>query len=577
MGQSRDIDRFGSGGPGAQGVPILTSPDLTTSLTLQRSRIEPPLHNTSREPIGIALHVTAGAILLLFAASHLGFVFIHDLSHDLQNPVFPFLSNRALYALSAVVETLLGVVCIRRAGHVLTNVGLLTFVATFFWYRWAFEYNGGTHCGCLGLLGRLFHVSKTSERAIPIATLVFLVIATVPWLYRCSRQAACYLLNRKVILFFATLAACNVALGQTVEVLGGVELQDYNPRTGSLYTNQHARSTFAVTLSGKAWRVCITNSDWPRWSAQLVFDGTNTYTILPFSTALHIPFGGFSGTPASASDRQAVSIEPSPRFIQEGTENMGLSLLWITYGFPCDSTNKAAPLEVPLSGARHHLASFGYRWNVFTQKGGRFVERCDMVRDTTLDLSLKNELFRRELDYPETLVAYNQHRLELASRSQLPSGFVKARYRCCDVFETNGISIPVRSTYEVFDFNFASPSKPSRPSRVIALKTTAVNLRQGTECLLPVVSATTQVKDYRYKETDRVRMFKYAEYTLNPGDAWRSGSDPEILARVTDWMKHGPKLHRFGANYRTWTAWAVLLVLALPLVFTLFRRKEEAK
>ena len=49
----------------------------------------------------------------------------------------------------------------------------------------------------------------------------------------------------------------------------------------------------------------------------------------------------------------------------------------------------------------------------------------------------------------------------------------------------------------------------------------------------------TQVADYRYKRTNSTHIYKYAEYELKPGDAWKSADDPVLLARADDWLKHG--------------------------------------
>jgi thiol-disulfide isomerase/thioredoxin len=53
------------------------------------------------------------------------------------------------------------------------------------------------------------------------------------------------------------------------------------------------------------------------------------------------------------------------------------------------------------------------------------------------------------------------------------------------------------------------------------------------------------VADYRYKRANEARIFKYAEYTLKPGDSWRSADDPALLAKAEEWLKHGQERMRF--------------------------------
>jgi hypothetical protein len=517
------------------------------------------------------LHLLAGIVLFLFAASHFGFLAIRDGNHDLKNPVFTFISNRGVYAVAAVLETAIGIACLRRRGRNTTNVVVWMFVAAMVWYRWAFHYVGGDNCGCLGFLGKLLHANKTQEKAIPVAALILLALTTTPWLCRVFCRSISRYTTWMIVLAALLFPAFQSASGeQIIEVIGTVDLQDYNPNTGQPHKDQHSLNTFAVTLSGDKFRICITNNDWPQWAAQVNFDGTNTYTILPFSNALHPPFGAQkSNTNPPPTDLQRVIIEPSSRFIQRDTENLGLSMTWLTYCFSCQwsPTNSAGLIELslPLSGARRQLGAFGYKWVIVPSEGGRFVNKCDVVRDKSLDLGKEEELLRPEFDYPETLTEYNENVFDLTDRYQIASGLVKSRYRCLDLLGTNGIVIPIQSTFESF-INPVSPDSSHRPFRIIKLKATTINVRDGVENLLPRVSTLTAVEDYRYKRADKVRIFKYAEYKLNPGDPWKSSHDPELLAQAVDWMQHGRKFKHFANQSKVLTTWLVLLFLIGPLI-----------
>jgi hypothetical protein len=515
-------------------------------------------------------------LLLLFGISHFGFLTVQDVNHDLRSTVFPFLTNRYLYFSAAVLETIAGVLCLRRRGEGLTNVFILSFVAVIVWYRWAFHYTGGQSCGCLGLLGRLLHVSKMQESSIPVAALGFLVCSTTPWMCRVLRN----LLSRSsAVTLVMLLLLQNIYSGaQSITADGVVDLQEYNPGTGAAYADQHSRSTFNVVVSGDSVRFSITNIDRPAWRATFVYDGTNSYTILPFANAARVPFGAASrvltNTPA---EQQQVFIEPSSRLLLRSTENIGVAMLWITFGLCPQSarSNNIGLVEIPMPSAdpRSNLGAFGYKWLIRSLPGGRFASSCDILRDRLLDLADARELLRSDLDYPETLSQYNRHMVNLAARKELSSGFLKARYICTESLETNGIVVPLVSKYEVY----LSPSSRPRPWRIVNLNVTSVRpMAGGPEGFLPPVLAPTRVIDYRYKVVKNSRIFKYAEYGLEPGDHWRPDKDPVILAQARDWVEHGRKYTSFTSR-RSWVAWLLLGLLLAPLVIFTYVRVRQPK
>ncbi len=130
-----------------------------------------------------SLHCFAGTLLILFALSHFAFLRISGFEGRLPNPVFPFFTNNGLYLTAGFIEGLAAVACFRFPGRDWTNVIVLTFVTIMLLYRWAFVFNGGSDCNCLGLLGKLLHVSKREERTTPNLALLYLVFTTIPWFY----------------------------------------------------------------------------------------------------------------------------------------------------------------------------------------------------------------------------------------------------------------------------------------------------------------------------------------------------------------------------------------------------------
>jgi len=329
---------------------------------------------------------------------------------------------------------------------------------------------------------------------------------------------------------------------QTIVISGSVELQDYNPTTGKPHTNQHSRSSFVVMLSGDSWKCSVTNVDWPQWHAEFAYDGTNTYTILPFEKALFAPFRGDWNTNPPSTGLHFLAIEPSDLFLQRGVDNYGLFTVWLTYGL-CPQrlkTNKLGLVDRPLSGARQHPGGFGYKWLVDASPDGRFANRCEVVRDKALDLDYTGEFFRRELDYPETRQQIKEYEQHLAGRRNTPTGYVKYRYTCTDWWRTNGFMIPAAASLELS----ISPRDGLLPWRVTKLKAANVTVRAGRQNLLLQIVAPTQVQDYRYKRANESHIFKYAEYWLKAGESWKPANDPKLVAEAEEWLRSGPEIER---------------------------------
>ena len=96
-----------------------------------------------------------------------------------------------MYLIAGLFEAATGLLCLRFRGRDAANIVILTFVGVILWYRWAFYYTGGTQCSCLGILGRLLHLSKTQEKVLPILALIVLTMTTLPWLIRiCFRRSS---------------------------------------------------------------------------------------------------------------------------------------------------------------------------------------------------------------------------------------------------------------------------------------------------------------------------------------------------------------------------------------------------
>lgn len=516
------------------------------------------------------LHCLAGFLLLLFATSHFAFRRLPDSYHDLQNTVFPFLSNRDMYLIAALFEMGAGLCCLAFRGRDSVNTAILIFVGTMLWYRIAFNFTGGEHCSCLGLLGKLIHVTKTQESVIPVLTLFILTLTTTPWLLRlCQglfrrRHAAPLLL---CCLLFASDRAHAV---QVTEIRGQYHYADYNPRTGILYTNQQGDFHFIAILAPTWWRILVTNDINPTLWSELRFDGTNTLTFCPYAPP-------FFTDEAARTNEVFVSITKSPYYLSAVSDWAFASIPWLTYGLDPAFVvpNKAGVVEIPLpwETSRIKPAAHGWDWKIVPSENGRFVAACLVLRRKQLDLaSPSKELLRTELDYPSSIAQKNRCLDSLDYRHQIPDGFVETDYQCTDWFETNHSIFPLKAQIVRFSPSWKFPRQKS------SLRAESVRVYEINASIFKQPPTAGIVNDYRYKKSNSSRIFRYAEYALQPGENWKSDMDPFLLLQANEWLKHGPRYDAFdrGKNILMWVLGIIFLVIT-PAVLALITKNRRTK
>jgi hypothetical protein len=519
-----------------------------------------------RPPVSICLHSIAAILLCLFGLSHIGFLTINDIYHDLPNAVFPFLTNWTLYLITAILELSTGVLCWKMRGFHSTNIVILTFVGVILFYRWAFRFTGGTECGCTGLLGRLLHISKSHEAAVSRTALIILVLTTIPWI--CSLFKRLHKRFYRSTIAILALSAYQMVGANTIEIHGLLDTSEYNPQTGVAYTNQQTHSTFVVTICDNQYKICLTNSDDASWF-EFVYDGTNSYT---FNSLRNLSNFETEDTNADL----AVTIEPSARYLPAVWDNGG-SVVWIAYGLKPEflHTNKNGLVDIPLPGyvPRRNPGEFGWKWLISFTPDGRFVSDCQVIRDKSLDIDTEKEFLRFEMDYPETVGNYNKYMVDLRTRQNYPNGYLKESYRCLEWYNTNGISIPKKSKFEAN----LSPYFTEHPWHVADIEATGIVVREGSERILPGISNLTIVHDYRYKRSNKTRIFRYAEYTLKSGDSWKSDNDPELLAKASDWLIHGKKYNTFGEENKRTIVWSLLVLLTMIPIMAMLWEISKTK
>jgi len=526
-----------------------------------------------------SLHVFAGILLLLFAFSHFAFLRISGFEGGLPNAVFPFFTNNDLYFAAGFLEGLTAVACFRFCGRDFTNIIVLTFVTIMLLYRWAFNFTGGSHCGCLGLLGKLLHVSKREETIIPNLALLYLISTTIPWFYsalRAVRQRA--LLKLWISLTAALSLQPTHASGEgstTIEVYGEYHAAAQNPQSGKTYHDSRrvdASFVVIVIMGGNAWKVCATNLNTGQ-VGQIWCDGIETYT------SETVEKGG-------TSPSTIVTVSPSQFYLGSYSgDYLDMSLPWLTYCLSPDmiapDTNGIIALPIPWMNPRVSLGAYLYKW-IISPSEGQFIESLSTVRDNALDLSDDQALLRSDFVYPSSIGGYNRERTTLNFLRTIPNGWVETKFKCTQWYHTNHILIPAESEIQHYMFPGAA-SRPPFPHPLFYGKLKAINVillkAQGHNWLPTSASQESHVFDFRYRQANKTRIYRYAEYTLHPGESWKSADDPTLLSQAARYLKHGPRFDAFFyPNKRNNLVWLLFgFVILIPVMAVLWNKHKKTK
>ncbi len=516
------------------------------------------------------LHLFAAVMLLFFSASHFGFLLISNPEGNSRNTVFPFLTDNHLYLFAAVFELFTALMIYVYRGNSVANIVILTFVGIILTYRWAFYFTDGKHCGCLGLLGRLLHISKNLEQLIPRIALLSLFVTTLPWICRTGCNFSAWLRSKAAILILILTPMLSSVEADTIVVHGEYNGAAYNPQTGELYNDKRkVQATFTVYLSGQFWKICSTNSNTGA-VGELWYDGKDTY---------------FRNTQVSygqpPSNITFVSISSSPIFLPLD-DDRHMSILWLAYAFSPNMVPKSGTLPIPWPGVRRNTSAFGYRWDVTPSTDGRFASQITFILDHKLILSNQEELLRPEFIYPmDTQELYNSAIRGVERKRLLPDGFVKGTYECTDWFETNSVLVPKKaqltSNYSSLD-DFNGKRLFIYPSTILNLRANSVEFSDADVDMTPPVTEETKVADFRYRKVESSRVYRGALYDLKAGDEWKTDHDSALLAEQADYLRHGPKINESGIlirykNYLVWLLFAILI--AVPATIILKKRKQN--
>lgn len=520
-------------------------------------------------------HCFDGLLLLLFAGSHFLMLTVPSSSFGTINTVFPFLTNGVLYFLAGILEMAVGGICLWKRGRSSANLAIFLFLTVIVWYRLALRYTGTARsCECLGALGRALHLSKAQEHVVPLVALGLLSVTILPGLgsiFRFTRRSG---LGAAKVLALGLLALpYNGASGQqTLRVTGTYEVQHCNPGNGTEYANAHKSVSFCYTLSGAAWTIFATNigpggEGWRTPWEGLIYDGTNTYTLTPKRD-----------TPTQAEYQVRATISRGPLYLRDFDEWLDFDVIWVTYGL-CPNlipTNQSGNYEIPLpwSHPRNDHFAYGFDWKIVPSADRRFISRCEVVRNTNLDLTFERELRRPTINPPKDLGQLGLFREGLVARKAIKTnGLVEMAYRCTDWRWEDGVAVPMRSEEKLY----AGQYDGTNPVTMALVSASNVSVHPGLEELKPTIMQEIQVADYRFRRESKTRILPYIQYSMAPGDQWRPDNDPGLLRLAAESLKFGGDITFAESRHRSYLAWMFLALIVAPaiILFKVNREKQR--
>jgi hypothetical protein len=363
----------------------------------------------------------------------------------------------------------------------------------------------------------------------------------------------------------------NVFSGKPILVpVGGISLE------GAPYVASFVDVGFVATLGKNTWKICATNQA-HEWET-LVYDGTDTYILMPFKSHVK-PDGSFWSPKSEAVSFGAVNA--GNHYSQPSASYIRMFFPWIVYGLhPRD----VSP-DMPVSWDNYALSlrGYGWRWDVTPSADGRFIEAFKVVRDTSLDLSYKDEFLRPTLIYPETIDQFNMVRDTLMWRKMFPNGTLEAVYTVNSWYRTNNLAVPASAEFK--KYIYAGPTNTVLKADMV-LKLDQISVNEDA-IKVPALAESTYVRDFRYRRKNESRIYPFAAYTQS--GAWKSGSDPELLAQMNDYLKHGHKYGDYGLSSQllkleeknrlllTWGLLALVQVAAITIFFLTRTKNKQTK
>jgi hypothetical protein len=334
------------------------------------------------------------------------------------------------------------------------------------------------------------------------------------------------------------------------------------------------RFNFVAITTQTGWGIFSTNADYPEDWGKMWYDGTNIYTLV---TDARDPLGRVKPRfPESNPDGIHGNVYPGEVFLKDENDTVRLYLPWVSFHLSPRLASLIWPNgneDASLWGIRYAnaLSAYGYRYMATISDDGRIVQRISSVRDSRLDLKTDEMEFRREhLNYPFSEVIREGAVESLAVRKRVPDGFTNCVFECLDFLQTNGLSIPLRTRFSCYSRDLRQAGHVSIVKYAeYSLVAEKVEFIRGGRLPEIVTPGSSLVYDFRYEATNSRTKYNHATYSLNSGDHFRSGNDPELVSDAKNWLSHGPGYE--GQKSKRTAVLVVMTVISLLSIVLLFR------
>jgi hypothetical protein len=293
---------------------------------------------------------------------------------------------------------------------------------------------------------------------------------------------------------------------------------------------------FTVSLGENKWKIGATNLESQDWET-LMFDGTNTYDLMPLGR--HFTLSEMDTNIFGAPDGKTPfygTVVSGNHYLPTSASFVHIYLPWIAYCLPPQSVDLAWPL--PATMYADFLAPYGYRWKM-ESLNNRFIKSIGFIRDSSLDLSYKEEFLRPLFRYPPTVEIYENVERGLDLRKKTPDGYVVGTYTCQKSVEVGNQVIPeVASLTRKVTYDKAIYTVWG-----LDMHTASIVITNDTiDC--PPLLGNTFIRDYRYYMRTNSKTFPFANYST--AGVWKSNNDSELLAEREHYIKHGPNNRDYG-------------------------------
>jgi hypothetical protein len=329
---------------------------------------------------------------------------------------------------------------------------------------------------------------------------------------------------------------------------------------------------FVALTKADGWSISATNFNNGKDWGLMRYDGTSIYmtgTFVGNSPVDHVNAFGVYGY-----------VYPGQFYVPQIQDSVHLFLPWIAFHLsPAmleDSYEHNGVIEMPWpwGNSRFSLTGYGYKWIVKSSGNDQIIRQIDVIRDSALDLKTEEDELRRSiLDYQFSISSREATLKWLSYRKSVPNDFLRCRYECTEIIETNGLSIPalVKFVMNYPNLRYGGVTVDC----VYSLRVDQIEFVSNLDLLGAIAPAKTFVSDYRFQATNNHTKFNYATYTLSAGDKFRSDKDPELLAQAKDWLNNGPKYSSY--KYKRKIILAGMFIITLIFIGLLTFRLRPAR